>query len=222
MTGAAIAFDTAAMSSVADMISRRRSSRSAPCASSARARPRSEFRRRSWNSSNRTAPTSFISGSFRMRRVNRPSVITSIRVAAETLRSTRVVRPTVWPSLSPRVDAMRSAAMRAAIRRGSSIRMRPGITASPPSRPASASGTRVVLPAPGGAARTSRLPVASARRISGNTSSIGKGACAETMLHGIGRRGLVWQASRRKGCLLCRLPLPFLPAEQEVADEGVV
>ena len=218
-----MAFDTAAMSSVADMISRRRSSRSAPCASRARARPRSEFRRRSWNSSNSTAPTSFISGSFRMRRVKRPSVITSIRVAAETFRSTRVVRPTVWPSRSPRVDAMRSAAIRAAIRRGSSIRMRPRITASPPSRPASASGTRVVLPAPGGAARTSRLPAASARRISGNTSSIGKGSCALIIVHGIGRRERIWQASRRKGCFPGSLPLPSLPwRNKEAADEGLV
>ena len=47
----------AAVSSVADMIRRRRSSRSTDWASSARARPRSELRRRSWNSSKRIAPT---------------------------------------------------------------------------------------------------------------------------------------------------------------------
>jgi hypothetical protein len=49
------------------------------------------------------------------------------------------------PTTSPKVSAIRSAAPRAASRRGSSITMRPGVAAS------RCSGTSVVFPAPGGA-----------------------------------------------------------------------
>ena len=61
---------------------------------------------------------------------------------------------------------MRSAAARAASRRGSSIRMRPSVT------PASsmASGTTVVFPAPGGACKTARASRRSAA-ISGSKAS---------------------------------------------------
>ena len=48
-------------------------------------------------------------------------------------------------------------AMRAAIRRGSSMRILPGSASKPSIRPPSASGTRVVFPAPGGAPRIRRL-----------------------------------------------------------------
>ena len=56
-----------APSSVADMASRRRSGRSAACASSASARPKSLSRLRSWTSSNSTAETPASSGSAWMR-----------------------------------------------------------------------------------------------------------------------------------------------------------
>ena len=73
-----------APSRVADITSRRRSSRSTPCASRAKARPRSASRLRSWNSSNSTPATPSSPGSSRIMRVNTPSVTTSIRVSAET------------------------------------------------------------------------------------------------------------------------------------------
>ena len=93
---------TRAPSSVADITTRRRSSRKAPCASSASARPRSASSERSWNSSNRTAATPFNSGSSRIMRANTPSVTTSIRVFAETRLCRRTRRPTVSPTRSPK------------------------------------------------------------------------------------------------------------------------
>src|ERR1700728_1874764 len=68
---------------------------------------------------------------------------------------------------------MRSALARAAIRRGSStmIFLVPTHGAS-----SSANGTRVVLPAPGGATSTAALPPASVRASSSSTASIGSGA----------------------------------------------
>ena len=74
--------------------------------------------------------------------------------------------PTVSPTFSPSVCAMRSAAARAASRRGSSTMILPPATQGSSS---SASGTRVVLPAPGGATSTAasrerRLPSAPAAR----------------------------------------------------------
>jgi hypothetical protein len=68
---------------------------------------------------------------------------------------------------------MNSAAARAAMRRGYSSR-----TFRPPSQSASsrAGGTRVVLPAPGGASSTRRVPLASAASSAGRIASIGCGA----------------------------------------------
>ncbi len=71
-------------SSVADMITRRRSGRSDACTSSASAAPRSPCRWRSWNSSNRIAPMPASSGSSWIMRVRMPSVTTSMRVRADT------------------------------------------------------------------------------------------------------------------------------------------
>ncbi len=67
---------------------------------------------------------------------------------------------------------MRCAAARAAMRRGSSMMIfRP--SAQPSFR--STSGTRVVLPAPGGATRTALAPAESASRNSPRTASMGSG-----------------------------------------------
>ena len=65
---------------------------------------------------------------------------------------------------------MNDAAARAARRRGSSI-----TSLAPPSHGSamSASGTRVVLPAPGGASSTATVRAASAARSDGMISSIG-------------------------------------------------
>ena len=150
-TGASsISAATGPASSVADITSTRRSGRSAPRASQASASARSASSERSWNSSSTRCETPSSEGSAWMRRVSTPSVTTSIRVAAETRASPRIRRPTVRPTGSPSVSAMRAAAARTARRRGSSITTR----AAPSAR--SASGTRVVLPAPGGAWRTAR------------------------------------------------------------------
>lgn len=75
-----------------------------------------------------------------------------------------------FPTFSPSSLARRSAAARAASRRGSSIRM-----VCPASQVScnSANGTRVVLPAPGGASSTASWRVAKASRKAGKTSSIG-------------------------------------------------
>jgi hypothetical protein len=105
--------------------------------------------------------------------VKTPSVTTSIRVFAPTLVPRRARRPTVSPTRSPSVCAIRSAAPRAAIRRGSSTRIFfcPSQGAS-----SSANGSRVVLPAPGGATSTAIVPAANTAATSGSTASIGKGA----------------------------------------------
>ena len=62
---------------------------------------------------------------------------------------------------------MRAAAARVARRRGSSIRMRPSPRQGASSR---ASGTRVVLPAPGGATSTALRPASSAACSAGSVS----------------------------------------------------
>ena len=108
--------------------------------------------------------------------VNTPSVTTSIRVRFDTRLCRRTRKPTVSPTFSPSVAAMRDAAARAARRRGSS-RMRRLSRAQGSSR--SASGTRVVLPAPGGATSTARVFEASAERNVGSASSMGKGAAED-------------------------------------------
>src|SRR5690348_15783813 len=111
-------------------------------------------------------------GSSSTRRVKTPSVTTSMRVRREIFDPNRTRYPTVSPALSPSVRAMRSAAARAAIRRGSSTRiLRPFAQACS----ASTSGTRVVLPAPGGATSTAASRVSSAAVSAGSTSSIGSG-----------------------------------------------
>ncbi len=158
-------------SRVADITSRRRSGRRVACTSKASAAPRSPARCRSWNSSKITAPTPDSSGSPWINRVRMPSVTTSMRVAALTRDSKRMRYPTVCPTSSPSWRDMNSAAARAAIRRGSSIRMR-----RPSSQPASsrANGTWVVLPAPGGASSTSRGCPDKASRIRGSRGEIGK------------------------------------------------
>ena len=169
-TGACIRAATGAASSVADMATINRSSRNASATSRQSARPRSAFRDLSWNSSKITAPTPGRSGSSCSMRVRMPSVTTSIRVDLLTALAPRTRKPTVCPGSSPKVAAMRSAAARAARRRGSSIRMRPLVS------PASsiARGTRVVLPAPGGACSTTRSWSRSASITCGITSSMGR------------------------------------------------
>src|SRR5688500_1535998 len=75
------------------------------------------------------------------------------------------------PTGSPCWRAMNAAAARAASRRGSSMMIRPSLSHGACS---SAGGTRVVLPAPGGATRTRFGAAASAASTSASTSSTGK------------------------------------------------
>ncbi|MCW0436572.1 hypothetical protein NB723_001536 [Xanthomonas sacchari] len=77
-------------SSVADITTMRRSSRTCACTSRASARPKSAARWRSWNSSNSSAPTPSSIGSSCSMRVRMPSVTTSMRVRADTLFSKRM------------------------------------------------------------------------------------------------------------------------------------
>ena len=106
-------------------------------------------------------------------RVNTPSVTTSMRVLGPDFETMRARRPTRSPTASAKVCAMRSAAARAAIRRGSSTRI-----LRPPSQASSisASGTRVVLPAPGGATSTAEERAAKAVRTSSRIASMGSGS----------------------------------------------
>jgi len=157
-------------SSVADITRIFRSSRRARRISRHSASARSACRLRSWNSSKITMATPSRAGLARMRRVRIPSVITSMRVLGETRLSNRMEYPSVRPISSPSVLAIHRAAETAAIRRGSSIRMRPfsgGRTSS------SARGTRVVFPEPGGACRTRAECFRTASFTSGRMSSIG-------------------------------------------------
>src|SRR5207253_8359989 len=78
---------------------------------------------------------------------------------------------TVSPTFSPSSLASLSAAARAASRRGSSIKM---VWPANHGSFNKAKGTRVVLPAPGGASSTASWRVAKASRSAGKTSSIGK------------------------------------------------
>ena len=150
----------------------RRSSRKPRWQSSARARPRSASSERSWNSSNSTAPMPESSGSSRIMRVKTPSVTTSMRVFGPDFETIRARNPIRSPTASDKECAMRSAAARAAMRRGSSTRIfRPWSQLSF----IKASGTRVVLPAPGGATRTADAHAARALRTSSRTASIGSG-----------------------------------------------
>ena len=160
-----------APSSVADIATSRRSGRSAACASSASARPKSLSRLRSCTSSNRTADTPASSGSAWMRLTedafghddhagrDRPPRIEPRRVADGPRRP--VHRPG---------SAIRSAAARAARRRGEAEASRPSTGAR-----ADAGATAVVLPAPGGATSTVFDPPRRASR-SGRTAWIGRAA----------------------------------------------
>ena len=103
--------------------------------------------------------------------MNTPSVTTSMRVLAEIFEPKRTRNPTVSPVRSPNVFAMRSAAARAAMRRGSSTRIFPLAHGSL----FSTSGTRVVLPAPGGATSTATFDERNAAVSAGSASSMGRG-----------------------------------------------
>jgi hypothetical protein len=104
--------------------------------------------------------------------VNTPSVRTSMRVLADTFEPKRTRKPTASPVRSPKVFAMRSAAARAAIRRGSRTRI---FRSFAHGSSANTSGTRVVLPAPGGATSTAALAARNASLRRGSTPSIGRG-----------------------------------------------
>ena len=87
-------------------------------------------------------------------RANTPSVTTSIRVRAETRLCSRTRRPTVSPTSSPSVEAMRARGGA----RGEPARLEhDDLALAPKASSSSASGTRVVLPAPGGATSTARV-----------------------------------------------------------------
>jgi hypothetical protein len=99
-------------------------------------------------------------------------VTTSIRVIGPDVVTIRARKPIRPPTDSDKELAMRSAAARAAIRRGSStkiFRSRSQVSFI------NASGTRVVFPAPGGATSTAAAQVAKAARSSSRTPSIGSG-----------------------------------------------
>ena len=169
---------TRAPSSVADMTSSRRSGRSAALhverqrqAEIAVERALVEFveqdRRRC-----RAVPDRRGSCAARM-----PSVTTRMRVRADCRLSMRMAIADRAADLFAEQRAMRRAAARAASRRGSSSRIcrSPSQAAS-----SSASGTSVVLPAPGGATSTALRPVASACSKLGQdfvTGRLGAAAC---------------------------------------------
>ena len=90
ITGASSNFVSPSVSGVADMAMMRSSGRNSVATSSVSARPTSVVRLRSWTSSKMTQPTPGSSGLFWSRRVNTPSVTTSIRVVAVISRSSRV------------------------------------------------------------------------------------------------------------------------------------
>src|SRR5437016_1750202 len=96
-----------------------------------------------------------------------PSVATSSRVAGPNRRSNRICQPISAPIVQPRSSAIRWAIARAATRRGWRRITGPSAT--------SAGGTRVVLPAPGGAVTTTARDWRAASTISGTKGSIGSG-----------------------------------------------
>ena len=204
---------TRAPSSVADMTRSLRSSRRPCCASSAKARPRSASSERSWNSSNRTAATPSSAGSSKIIRVNTPSVTTSMRVRFDVRLVRRTRSPIVSPTFSSNVAAMRAAAARAARRRGSSrIRRLPSAQGSS----SSASGARVVLPAPGGATSTAFECVASAERSSGSASSIGRSVSRLAISSRLGNLG----EQRRRAVTLRKPMKPRMQSEPEHLRQG--
>mmetsp|Transcript_26863 Transcript_26863/g.58758 ORF Transcript_26863/g.58758 Transcript_26863/m.58758 type:complete len:207 (-) Transcript_26863:362-982(-) len=147
---------TSSPSSVALITTRCKSSRKLCCTSRHKANPVSVRTPRSWNSSNMIVDIPVSSGSSRTMLSRMPSVTTNIRVEdGDCLTSPRIMRPMVCPTLSLSEDAIRVAADRAATRRGSTrIILPPSFSESEYCSNKSASGTMVVLPAPGGASRS--------------------------------------------------------------------
>ena len=150
------------VSGVADIASIRRSGRIVRATSSASARPRSVGRLRSWTSSKITSADA---GQRRvvLQAAGQDALGDHLdprrradRGARRGSGSRRCRRP-----CSPSRSAMRRAAARVARRRGSSITIR---RPSSHGSSSSASGTSVVLPAPGGATMTARPGPASASR----------------------------------------------------------
>src|SRR6185436_19009415 len=187
MTGQPSKYDaTGAVSSVADMMTTRRSSR-ADHACLASAMPRSAWMLRSWNSSRISVATSLNSGSCWRYRVRMPSVTTSRRVSLVNCRSNRMCQPISRPIVQPLSSAMRRAIARAATRRGCSSRTRP--------RSTSEGGTRVVFPAPGAAVSTAARWRSSASAMRGRYESTGSGGGTEyhqslLVPRSLGRRGI--------------------------------
>ena len=124
------------------------------------------------------------SGSLCNIRVRIPSVSTSIRVEVEVFCWPRIRYPSVSPAASFRLWAIRSAAARAARRRGSNTIIRPLILPDANK----ASGTMVVLPAPGGAVKISLELRSIAPRSSGITFVIGKAGSGLNLTTLKGRR----------------------------------
>lgn len=122
-----------------------RSGRRMDWLSRARASPVSEAMLRSWNSSKSTQDTPERLCSSVIMRVKTPSVTTKSRVDRLTRVSWRMAMPTRPPTVPPVRFARWRANMRAAARRGSRSRTRPGRASS------AQRGTRVLLPVPGGA-----------------------------------------------------------------------
>ena len=146
------------------------------CRSRQSASARSDSSERSWISSRITAATPSRPGSDCRRRTSRPSVTTSIRVAAETA----AVQP--GAEADGAADRFAAAARPCARRRRG---WRGGAAPAPGSCPSSrqgassrASGTSVVLPAPGGATSTALRPAASCSASAGSASVTGRSGSA--------------------------------------------
>src|SRR5262245_13297573 len=130
-----------------------------------------------------------------------------MRVRFVTREPNRTRRPTVSPTCSPSVAAMRAAAARAASLRGSSTRIFLSFAHASSSR---TSGTRVVLPAPGGATSTAALRSASAVVSAGSATSIGRvvSNCRATAIASPPARtggplAQTWGELRNEGALAC-------------------
>src|SRR6185436_17455958 len=129
-----------------------------------------------------------------------PSVTMSTRVSAEKRRSKRTCQPTSRPRVQPCSSAIRRATERAATRRGCSTTTRP--------ESATAGGTRVVLPVPGGATTTAARCEASAARTSGRLASSGseaRGTWLSSQDAALPRRTVEYSAAPRE------IPDPTVP-----------
>ena len=205
---------TAAVSTVADITTRRSSGRTVSWSSRTTASATSLCKCRSWNSSSTTTPTRSRNGSRTKSRANTPSVRNQSRVASPPARANRTRYPTSPPTRPPRSRATNSAAARAATRRGSITS-----TSRAPATPASsnADGTRVVFPAPGAARNTTRFERPSTATTSGNTSSIGNREGIQRLWStfertsmprrtrppsGAQRSDAAWTVRASRGCLL--------------------